>query len=881
MEATTLADRAPAGMASSADTGAAVIWATGSRVLLCPTVAARPEETSGGAGGGAAVATSSGGVSGTATPVAAEDGGVVVLVEQEKPRPRLAVRLARADEPYTRLCISQRGVASWQQKAGRFSLLAVLEDDIADAAGRRVVRLRSTALGEAKPSRTGTPGCYLGRERDASGWRWVGDAGGEEAAARFVVQAQAGEPPSRGLIDTPRDTEAAGVPVRPAGYANAEEGHAGALSQDQRVDFQRNGFVVVQRGVAGSLVGRALAVVNAALGTPGMVVSGGVEGNGKIGASVQSSPPLMNLLLSPHGGALPLAESLLGAGKVLNPRGSQIALRFPEVDEHGTPTRDPNVKLSGTEWHTDGMRQGRASPFTLLLGVALSATPSPMTGNLAVFPRSHDLLHKLLLPGGRLRGVDDKDGREFSVAVGGGDHNDPWCATATQLPDLGDPQQLLLRPGDVVLAHPKLAHRACPNLSPHVRYMIYFRLKHEAHDGSAMQAAMQEDLWAGMDGLQATPSAAAPVPRPVPRTSEVRCGRVLSAAQIAAFIRDGVVVVPGVLSAEQLDRARGGLGETLRKFHVDPSDLEATGGNLSRLSSTGGAGGVLDVFYPSWKLQLTLDHQRYHDTVADLFDATYARSDAGEGGLWSHPFGDFDPYQLLAHVDRIGFRVPDAVSSAHGSSTKRPLQRSLTPHLDCCPTAMHAGGGKAFPRWRPLQCMLSLTDSLEANTGGFECVRGFHHEFADYFSSDDGRDIPLDEEEAATRAVCVGDFCPIRPREDFTVISRYEHVPVPAGAAVIWDQRIPHANARYNRSDVPRSVVYGGWLPRVPCNEAYAEEQLRRFKLLLPQVDFWLEEGSAGAEHASGSATEDGVALLRELSEAALQKLGASRSDLE
>jgi hypothetical protein len=24
----------------------------------------------------------------------------------------------------------------------------------------------------------------------------------------------------------------------------------------------------------------------------------------------------------------------------------------------------------------------------------------------------------------------------------------------------------------------------------------------------------------------------------------------------------------------------------------------------------------------------------------------------------------------------------------------RGLQRSLTPHMDCCPTALHAGGGK-------------------------------------------------------------------------------------------------------------------------------------------------------------------------------------------
>jgi hypothetical protein len=68
---------------------------------------------------------------------------------------------------------------------------------------------------------------------------------------------------------------------------------------------------------------------------------------------------------------------------------------------------------------------------------------------------------------------------------------------------------------------------------------------------------------------------------------------------------------------------------------------------------------------------------------------------------------------------------------------QKPLQRSLTPHLDCCPHLMHGtmtmtvtepvtrepgaagaahpvhahvkGAAKEYPRWRPIQCMLALT----------------------------------------------------------------------------------------------------------------------------------------------------------------------------
>ena len=145
--------------------------------------------------------------------------------------------------------------------------------------------------------------------------------------------------------------------------------------------------------------------------------------------------------------------------------------------------------------------------------------------------------------------------------------------------------------------------------------------------------------------------------------------------------------------------------------------VAATAGALKQASSTGGAGGVLDSFYEPWKLHLTLQHTRYAAAMAELYEATYATAE----GVWEHPHGDFDSSQVpsvcpqsalslpsvccshyataqvWAHVDRIGFRVPDSVSQLH-SSGKRTLQRSLTPHLDCCPNDMHSGGGKQFAR---------------------------------------------------------------------------------------------------------------------------------------------------------------------------------------
>jgi hypothetical protein len=452
--------------------------------------------------------------------------------------------------------------------------------------------------------------------------------------------------------------------------------------------------------------------------------------------------------------------------------------------------------------------------------------------------------------------------------------------------------------------------------------------------------AMKPQSGAGND--DATPAAAAKKwgSRAGPMPSPLELGfvpRVLTHAQICTFLRDGVVVVPCVLTPAEIARSREGLRETLGAHGVDastPESLSATSSNVTKLSSTGfdlipslciirhilnltssaelsppdtiyyapvfdmiyqgGAGGVLDIFYPLWKLQATLENQRYHGAYCDLLQASYGSygkkhgDDDSKGdpssSVWQHSFGSFDASRSFAHVDRIGFRLPDSCISAtvadqsraneevKAATTRRKqkravLQRSLTPHFDCCPTSMDEGAGKKFPRWRPIQCMLSLTDNELPDTGGFECVRGFHHDFAQYYATGThtssgvspvlvGRGKGVNDSGAA---VCKGDFCPIRPREDQSVIAAFRHISVKAGEAVFWDQRIPHSNSRRNTSDIPREVIYGGFLPRIPRNDTFAVEQLRRMKRLLPQVDFWIEtdeDGSCDSKSKSTTKTE-------------------------
>ena len=101
----------------------------------------------------------------------------------------------------------------------------------------------------------------------------------------------------------------------------------------------------------------------------------------------------------------------------------------------------------------------------------------------------------------------------------------------------------------------------------------------------------------------------------------------LSKTQIQTFLSSGLLVVPH-LSSDELQDALDGLDQTIRKYGVDPSTpstLLETGHNLTELSSTNGSGGVLDIFYPSWKMSIALN-KRLFQMTSQLWSETYCYS---------------------------------------------------------------------------------------------------------------------------------------------------------------------------------------------------------------------------------------------------------------
>ncbi len=331
--------------------------------------------------------------------------------------------------------------------------------------------------------------------------------------------------------------------------------------------------------------------------------------------------------------------------------------------------------------------------------------------------------------------------------------------------------------------------------------------------------------------------------------------------QIDEFRRRGVLVVPNVLSANEINEARDGLHKTLGEYGCNVNTLHdaSTQRALKKLSSTNGAGGILDIFYVDFKLKLN-QHPLVYQVLTELWAATYGQyhtkdsSVEGQGSdpqdeTFIHPYGEFDPQKGYMYVDRVCFRLPDSLPistttdrNATGtvpSSSTKPIHRSLTPHLDCCPYDMFTGR-----KWRPIQCFVPLTDTVNANEGGFEACPGHHIGFDEWAkqrppSNPLPKETPGSEVRSFNGVPCVGQFTPIRPKEDVDVIERMEHIPCHAGDLVLWDVRIPHANAAHNLTSHPREVVYLGFLPDVPINRSYAADQLARYKEGKVPIDQW------------------------------------------
>jgi len=250
------------------------------------------------------------------------------------------------------------------------------------------------------------------------------------------------------------------------------------LTWMQKERFYRDGYLLTPGVVPQVMVDAALRAINHSLGEglpAEQIITMRSQSYCK---EIQNTPVIADLYNKTP--ALALAESLVGAGKIKPVEAGQIALRFPSLSDPPSP---PRPHLDGMYTPTNGVPEGTIQNFTMLLGVLLSDLRAPYAGNFTVWPGTHHQYE-----------------RYFQ------EHSPQSLLNGMPLIDLPEPTFITGNAGDVVLVHYELAHAASLNVSPHVRYAIFFRLTHCDH--SAQKWESMTDIWLEYEGMREVVAAA-------------------------------------------------------------------------------------------------------------------------------------------------------------------------------------------------------------------------------------------------------------------------------------------------------------------------------------------------------------------------------------
>eukprot|EP00475_Leptophrys_vorax_P010758 TRINITY_DN1732_c0_g1_i1.p1 TRINITY_DN1732_c0_g1~~TRINITY_DN1732_c0_g1_i1.p1 ORF type:complete len:361 (+),score=81.60 TRINITY_DN1732_c0_g1_i1:63-1145(+) len=307
-------------------------------------------------------------------------------------------------------------------------------------------------------------------------------------------------------------------------------------------------------------------------------------------------------------------------------------------------------------------------------------------------------------------------------------------------------------------------------------------------------------------------------------------GKLLTEEQIGQYDRDGVLVVPDVLTNEQLEAAIRGFDELLLlKDNVDVTKLQETYKNKAGL---GGRSGLYECYLQPWKMRVH-ESEKALAAITDLYTELFAKNAAG----YENPFAQhMDGSKAFLYIDRVNFRLPSSIKEGEG----------LIQHVDCDPRNLYGfylqdiaqleqlekdmirarGQDKTNMeewrvwfeatqkrgKWRPIQGFIALTDNLEPSRGGFEAAPGWHKKIESKFQKSDQPN---------------SEFTALHEHKD--IVEDFKHIAYAKGSLVLWDWRTPHRNADRHLGDEPRRVVYQNYLPDVPVNRLYVKYQLYRF----------------------------------------------------
>eukprot|EP00048_Salpingoeca_helianthica_P017923 m.239722 g.239722 ORF g.239722 m.239722 type:complete len:381 (-) comp22786_c0_seq1:27-1169(-) len=320
---------------------------------------------------------------------------------------------------------------------------------------------------------------------------------------------------------------------------------------------------------------------------------------------------------------------------------------------------------------------------------------------------------------------------------------------------------------------------------------------------------------------------------------------------IAHFKEHGYVVIEDVFAPEEILAMRTGLHADLAALGVDHEAILS--GEQPPPPGVRGKGPAANIFYSEWKLRATLD-DRVHSLFKTILNATF--SSGNEPGF-EHPLGSST--DVVPFIDHVCYRLPDAIRAEGGLD----LHIDRNPHT---PYAVH--------RFRPIQGFISLVDHFGGDSGGLRVVPRFHTQYDQYFaalrpadqgeSSLDARATAVAAAASLSGAVSTSTPTPTSTQstpttstantesqsgpDSSTVSTQFngeffrmgskQHarwhrlaVPlcVPAGAVVLWDNRLPHQTSTLLAGHDTREVIYISYLPAVPLNISYARAQWHHY----------------------------------------------------
>jgi hypothetical protein len=243
------------------------------------------------------------------------------------------------------------------------------------------------------------------------------------------------------------------------------------LTRQQKGELFKNGFVKIPRVIPEKNLNVALRAINHSLGT-GINPRDVPEFRANsFCPELRNRDPIIDLLIETP--LWKLVESATERGKIKLSGGGQIALRFPVMEVPG----ELHPHLDGLYRPGNKVPKGKIQSFTMLAGVYLSDVPNRYWGNFTAWPGTHRSFEKYFQ-----------------------EHGPETLLQGLPKIKMPEPVQLLGRAGDVFLCHYQLAHTVVVNVSPYIRYAVFFRLSHIYHDAHADKVFT--DIWLEWPGIK-------------------------------------------------------------------------------------------------------------------------------------------------------------------------------------------------------------------------------------------------------------------------------------------------------------------------------------------------------------------------------------------